>query len=216
MPVSPPDSQAKTRSGAILASAPKTALAIRKPVRPARRDRRRHDRIDDRPGRRADLDRAEVALVVRRVAADQVPDAGVDRRLRERERRVDRAPHLRRRPLEVDDHPVAGDGDRDRDRDRVGIEAVLVDVVHEASRRRRASRVIALRASRSAWSSRAVLAAARSVDAVALDAARDSRARRRGTRRPGRGRRRGRRAERGRSSRAGRTRPRSARPARTA
>ena len=45
--------------------------------------------------------------------------------------RVDRAPDLRRRALEVDDHPVAGDGDRDGDRDRVRIEAVLVDVVRE-------------------------------------------------------------------------------------
>ena len=122
----------RTRApGAIWASAPNTALAIRKPVRPARRDRRRQDRVDDGPGRRADLDRPEVALVVGRVAADQVPDAGVDRRLRERERRVDRAPDLRRRALEVDDHPVAVDGDRDRDRDRVRVEAVLVDVVGE-------------------------------------------------------------------------------------
>jgi hypothetical protein len=34
MPVSPPDSQAGTRSGATCASAPNRALAMRKPVKP--------------------------------------------------------------------------------------------------------------------------------------------------------------------------------------
>jgi len=47
------------------------------------RHRGRHHRIDDGSRRRHDLDRPEVALVVRGIAADEVAHAGVDRGLGE-------------------------------------------------------------------------------------------------------------------------------------
>ena len=125
----------------------------------ARRDGGGQDGIHDGAGRRDDLDRAEIALVVRRIAADQMPHRRVDGGLGERQRRVDGPAHLGRRAGEIRDEPVARHRDRHHDRDRVGVDAVVVDPVGERVGAVGHLRRWPTRASRSAWSSSMVVQA---------------------------------------------------------
>ena len=97
-----------------------------------RRARRRHHRIEHRGLRHLHLDAAEQH---RRCSArpwQHAAHAQISQRMREAERRVERALHLRRRAGVVDQQrAVIVHGDRDLDRDRRVGKAVVVDVVDE-------------------------------------------------------------------------------------
>jgi hypothetical protein len=96
------------------------------------RDRCRSQRVDDRTGRRDQLDRAHQAFVGgHRLGCETFHDIE-SRGQRDGEICVDRSAHLRRGAGEIDDRIAATDFDRDANWNRAGAEAVVVEKILRA------------------------------------------------------------------------------------